>query len=228
MTGHFGSANDATTCMPVAAVLVSLLPARRGSIHKRNLPRGSLDIKFQPDITKQCAPLRRNRARSQCCSPHTSLMAICGHYGPPMSHTHSPEWSPGSSRARHCGFIDSKTTAVFVVPYSDCCYWCLSSRSTPSNTSDWSTSMPTLMKGVVYLPVRWVRSAYAYMQPHRCNMHRLMENPLVLFFFHAVYILFILVQSPYPLLRIFSIQLLRFLSFWIHWHISQRPGPAVD
>lgn len=173
--------------MPVAAVLVSLLPARRGSIHKRNLPRGSLDIKFQPDITKQCAPLRRNRARSQCCSPHTSLMAICGHYGPPMSHTHSPEWSPCSSRARHCGFIDSKTTAVFVVPYSDCCYWCLSSRSTPSNTSDWSTSMPTLMKGVVYLPVRWVRSAYAYMQPQMQYAPFNGESSRVVFFSRSVY-----------------------------------------
>ena len=112
-------------------VPVLFLPVRRGSIHRHNLPGGSLDIKLQPDITKQCTPLWCNRARSQCCSPHTSLMAICGHYGPPMSHTHSPEWSLCSSRACCCVFLDSEATAVFVLAYSDCCYWCLSSCSTP-------------------------------------------------------------------------------------------------
>lgn len=60
-------------------------------------------------------------------------MAICGHYGPPMSHTHTSENSLCSSRAATTGFSTTLTPLLFVVAaYCGCCYWCLFCHSTPS------------------------------------------------------------------------------------------------
>lgn len=49
-------------------------------------------------------------ARGLRRSPHTSLMAICGHYSPPISHTHVPECSFCSCRAAAVGLCN--TTAA--------------------------------------------------------------------------------------------------------------------
>lgn len=93
--------------LPAATVLIPFALAGeegRRSVHKHDLPGDSLDIKSEPVITKQGTPLWRYGAWSQCCSPHTSLMAICGHYSPPMTHTHTLECSLCPSRAGAVGF----------------------------------------------------------------------------------------------------------------------------
>lgn len=56
-----------------------------------------------PVITEQCTPLWRKRAWSRHCSPHTSLIAICGHYNPPMIHSRLSECSLHSSGATATG-----------------------------------------------------------------------------------------------------------------------------
>lgn len=64
-------------------------------------------------------------ARGLCCSPHTSLMAICGHYSPPMRHgillkaasapPASPLWvSPQHLRRRCLLFLLSVAVAADV------------------------------------------------------------------------------------------------------------------
>lgn len=97
-------------------------------------------------------------------------MAICGHYSPPMSHTHPLTYSMCSSRAVAMGLFTAllppALLPLYGVLYSGCCYWCLLSHSTPSNTPYWHTSGPAVMQGVVYLPERWVRCRHAYKHTH--------------------------------------------------------------
>lgn len=108
-------------------------------------------------------------------------MAICGHYSPPMSHTHTPECSFWSSRAADVGFSTTPLPLLHVVSHCGCCYWCLFSRSTPSNTPHWPTSMPAVMQGVVYLSARWVRYTHTHSDTHihMSNMDPQMEDPLI-------------------------------------------------
>ena len=132
-------------------------------------------------------------ARGLRCSPYTSLMAICGHYSPPMSHNHAPECSLCSCRPAAVGFSRTLplllllllTVAVVIEVYS--------LILTHSNKPYWPTSVPAAMRRVVYLPARWLR--YTHLHIHMPNMDSLMEDPLTLILL-AEYILFILVQSP--------------------------------
>ncbi|CAB1415835.1 unnamed protein product [Pleuronectes platessa] len=57
-------------------------------------------------------------ARGLRRSPHTSLMAICGHYGPPMSHGRACECSCCSSRASIVGFNCNTAAADVHQPVS--------------------------------------------------------------------------------------------------------------
>lgn len=166
----------------------------RHKVNRNNLPGGSLDAHQVWACHNQAVYISLAQgARSQYCSPHTSLMAICGHYGLPMSHTRAPNAASAPlglplwvSPQNYCSHHHC------CCAYSGCCYRCLFSYSTPSNTSYQPNSMPAVMQGVVYLPARWVR----YTQDmHTPNMDSLMEDPLTLFLL-AEYILFILVQSP--------------------------------
>ncbi len=94
--------------LPAATVSVAFFPAGeegRSSVHKYNLPGGSLDAHQVWACHNQAVHTSVTLgARSPHCSPHTSLMAICGHYSPPMTNTHTLECSLCSSRAATVGF----------------------------------------------------------------------------------------------------------------------------
>ncbi len=146
----------------------------RCSVHKHNLPGGSLDAHQVWACHNWAVYISvALGARSLRRSPHTSLMAICGHYSPPMSHTHAPECSLCSSRAAAVGFSTTlpPPLLLLLLAYCGCCYWCLFSHSTPSNTPYWPTSTPAVMQGVVYLPARWVR--YTHTHTYTCQIRTL-------------------------------------------------------
>lgn len=85
-------------------------PAEMGrhKVHRNNLPGGSLDAHQVWACHNQAVYISLAQgARSQYCSPHTSLMAICGHYGLPMSHPRAPECSLCSFRAAAVGFSET-------------------------------------------------------------------------------------------------------------------------
>lgn len=156
--------------LPAATMVLDSSPAGkegRRSVHKHNLPGCSLDAHQVWACHNQALYTSvARRARGLRCSPNTSLMAICGHYSSPVSHTHAYECRLCSSRATIVAFstILPPPPLLVVVAYCGCCYWCLFSHSTPSNTPYWPTSTPAVMLGVVYLPARWLR--YTHTRTH--------------------------------------------------------------
>jgi len=124
------------------------------SSHKHNLPGGSLDAHQVWTCHNWAVYTSKALGTSGLpCLPHILLMAICGHYSPPMSHTNAPLYRLCSSRASTLGFCHNTTAAVnataaaVIVGSCGCCYLCFFSHSTPLNTWYWPTSMPAFMQG---------------------------------------------------------------------------------
>lgn len=108
-----------------------------------------MHIKLEAVITELCTSPQRSWASGLHCSPHTSLMAIGGHYGPPMTHRLLVQAARRSPEAHTLGFSSAAAASVFFFLFCCCCRWGLF-LPLPS-FKHWPTAMPTLMQSVVYL-----------------------------------------------------------------------------
>lgn len=186
---------------PAAAVLLEFSLAGeegRRSLHKHNLPGGSLDAhQVWACHNRAVYTSMALGAWGLRCSPHTLLMAICGHYSPPMSHTHASECSLCSSRATAVGISATLychhrrrclllllTVAVVIDVYS---------LILPPQTHH--TDPPVRLQSCKALFICQQDGWDTHTHTHMPNMDSLMEDPLMLFLL-TEYILFILVQSP--------------------------------
>lgn len=72
-----------------------------------------MHIKLEAVITELCTSPQRSWASGLHCSPHTSLMAIGGHYGPPMTHRLLVQAARRSPEAHTLGFSSAAAASVF-------------------------------------------------------------------------------------------------------------------
>lgn len=206
---------------------VSLLPVGTDSIHNCNLPRGSLDTKFQSDITKQCTPLAQQ-------GPEPMLFTSY------LANGHLRSFWPTNDSYPLSWMVPMVLQGLPLRIYRQqdhCCFCC---------SLQW---LLLLMFILSFYPLKHIRLTRQHACAHaRCCLSASKMSEISscvdtaaqtqyapfngesshVVFFLTEYILFMLVQPIPPLLRISSIQLLCFLSVCIHWHISQGPGPAVD
>lgn len=182
--------------LPAAAVPALLLPARRGSIQ----------VPFTKGLVRHQVPAWHNQAVCTSVAQQGPEPMLFTSY---LANGHLRSLRPTNESypLSRIELVLLQGPPLWIYRQQDHCCFCCSLQ--------WLSLLMFILlfyplkhirlthqhaytQGVVYLPVRWVRSVYTYKQPHRRNMHPLMENSLMLVFYHAEYILFILVQS-FPL-----------------------------